>query len=393
MAMRAVIMRDINQIKDTIAKNQLEIDNLHKTIKPFKALDLILSIITFSIYYFIFKNRNKRIKKEIDNLEKAQDTLNEKLTTHQQELDANKDSESDLSHQETLLKIKGDIENKESQFQSLKETTFNQFNQFKIDTDNIDLAYHKIESNYNAYFQVKSDLEKTNEAISTYDIKAIKEELEKYQTLNSLHELNTQKETLNNASQTLIKTINSVERDIKDNQEIANNLDIYEVELEDLKDKRITYEQERHLLEKTLELLNNANQQLAAKYLKPLESKVNTLIENFDLEAVKVRFDGNSVMQVKPSKTYTYKDFNYFSTGYQDLMSILVRIALIGIVYDDVNQSNPLNPFIIFDDSFVNFDDENIKNVKPLLEKLSKKHQIIYFTCSNSRNLNNTSKA
>ena len=86
-------------------------------------------------------------------------------------------------------------------------------------------------------------------------------------------------------------------------------------------------------------------------------------------------------MEVRPTKDHSYKEFGYFSTGYQDLISVLLRIALIDIIYKDIN------PVIVFDDSFVNFDDERVKLVKPMLDKLSKKYQIIYFTCSSSRNL------
>ena len=92
-------------------------------------------------------------------------------------------------------------------------------------------------------------------------------------------------------------------------------------------------------------------------------------------------FDGNSEMKLKDLDTNEYYDFAYYSAGSQDLISVLVRVALIDLVYQD------LKPFIILDDTFVNFDDKRIKLVRPLLEKLSQDNQIIYFTCSSSRDL------
>ena len=128
-------------------------------------------------------------------------------------------------------------------------------------------------------------------------------------------------------------------------------------------------------------LLEHANQQLAARYLTPLQNNVNDLLTKIKLEGYSVMFDGNSEMKLKDLDTNEYYDFAYYSAGSQDLISVLVRVALIDLVYQD------LKPFIILDDTFVNFDDKRIKLVRPLLEKLSQDNQIIYFTCSSSRDL------
>ena len=41
-------------------------------------------------------------------------------------------------------------------------------------------------------------------------------------------------------------------------------------------------------------------------------------------------------------------------------------------------------PFLIFDDPFVNLDDNNIKGSMKLLDETAKNYQVIYFTCSES---------
>ena len=55
-----------------------------------------------------------------------------------------------------------------------------------------------------------------------------------------------------------------------------------------------------------------------------------------------------------------------------------MRFALIDCLYQD-------KPFIILDDSFVDFDKENLKVIKDILNKLKDNYQIIYFTCHDSR--------
>ena len=42
-------------------------------------------------------------------------------------------------------------------------------------------------------------------------------------------------------------------------------------------------------------------------------------------------------------------------------------------------------PFLIFDDPFVNLDDNNIQGGMRLLNEIAKDYQVIYFTCSESR--------
>lgn len=67
------------------------------------------------------------------------------------------------------------------------------------------------------------------------------------------------------------------------------------------------------------------------------------------------------------------------SAGFQDLMGICLRMAFVDVMYEKEK------PFVIFDDPFVNLDDEKLENGIQLLKEISKEHQIIYFTCHKSR--------
>ena len=68
-----------------------------------------------------------------------------------------------------------------------------------------------------------------------------------------------------------------------------------------------------------------------------------------------------------------------YSTGYQDLLDICFRMALI----DTVFQAEP--PFLIMDDPFTSLDEEKIRRAFLLLETLASRYQVIYFTCHPSR--------
>ena len=68
-----------------------------------------------------------------------------------------------------------------------------------------------------------------------------------------------------------------------------------------------------------------------------------------------------------------------YSRGYQTIISLCMRLALIDCLYPNEK------PFVILDDPFVNFDDEKLEICKSLIEDISNQYQIVYFTCHDSR--------
>jgi len=70
------------------------------------------------------------------------------------------------------------------------------------------------------------------------------------------------------------------------------------------------------------------------------------------------------------------------SVGYQDLIGVALRFALADAMYPEEK------PFLILDDPFVNFDSQKLARAKQLLDEVAERYQIIYFTCHESRGLN-----
>ncbi len=68
-----------------------------------------------------------------------------------------------------------------------------------------------------------------------------------------------------------------------------------------------------------------------------------------------------------------------YSRGTRDLYNLATRLALVDSLYEGEE------PFIILDDPFTALDDKKVKEAIKLLREFSKKKQIIYFTCSDSR--------
>ena len=74
---------------------------------------------------------------------------------------------------------------------------------------------------------------------------------------------------------------------------------------------------------------------------------------------------------------------DYYSKGLNDLFEICKRFALIEVLFTQEK------PFVILDDPFTNLDDAKLEMAKKLVERLSDEYQIIYFVCSNSRDMLN----
>ena len=71
----------------------------------------------------------------------------------------------------------------------------------------------------------------------------------------------------------------------------------------------------------------------------------------------------------------------HLSAGQRTICAFCFRLALIWNMYESEK------PFLILDDPFVSLDEEHLEKAKNLLVDLSKKMQIIYFSCHSSRNI------
>ena len=73
------------------------------------------------------------------------------------------------------------------------------------------------------------------------------------------------------------------------------------------------------------------------------------------------------------------KDYEFFSEGLKDIADICSRLALVEALYEEEK------PILIFDDPFVNLDDDKLEKAKQLLQVVAKEYQVVYFTCHSSR--------
>lgn len=145
---------------------------------------------------------------------------------------------------------------------------------------------------------------------------------------------------------------------------------------------------EKERLEKRLkairyakELLVKAQGNTALKYLTPVENKCREYakILGFERGASGLRFTSEASPVLEDNGLFIGAD--YFSDGIKELLGFCVRLAL----YETVFSADA--PPLILDDPFVNLDDDKTAKAKSLVVELSKRAQVLYFTCKSERTL------
>jgi len=174
-------------------------------------------------------------------------------------------------------------------------------------------------------------------------------------------------------------------RDLENDNTRIEELNFLEDELARLKNEYIEAEYNFELISKTMGYLEVAKNNYSSRYLGPIKDKFREYVHilngledgNIPAESLDIDIDLNVFIRegaiVKGEET--------LSTGYKDLVGVCTRFALIDVMYQKEL------PIVILDDPFVNLDETKILNGVELIKEISKKYQVIYFTCHHSRDI------
>lgn len=129
-----------------------------------------------------------------------------------------------------------------------------------------------------------------------------------------------------------------------------------------------------HTLSLTSQYLKQAREQFTGHYLKSIENHFQNYISLFGREVLSDITLDSAFHALIPDHGILYHT-DWFSKGTQDLIHFCIRLSIITDLYPDET------PFLILDDPFVNLDDSARRQAAEILNRLSAKWQIIYFTC------------
>ncbi len=157
-------------------------------------------------------------------------------------------------------------------------------------------------------------------------------------------------------------------------------------ELELYKEKREGLHKKYKAVCKAIDYLDRAKKSLSERYLDPMRSDFNRLMEyacGSDTDCGEALESGGYLIDTGFNITSGGSNgvhiYESFSRGYKDLMDVCLHIALADALFRDEKT------FIILDDPFANLDERKLKKALDMLERLSRERQIIYFICHDSR--------
>lgn len=170
----------------------------------------------------------------------------------------------------------------------------------------------------------------------------------------------------------------SKENLISKEQSVFENYEALLEHKSELEEKLFLLERMKEEVVSAKAFLEKAKNELNSKYLSKLVSGYNKYCEKLaDAVITKPVFDSNLKLSFECEGEV--KDFEFFSEGYKDVADVCSRLALVEALYEDEK------PMLIFDDPFVNLDDEKLLNAKKLLKEVANDYQVIYLVCHSSR--------
>ena len=162
---------------------------------------------------------------------------------------------------------------------------------------------------------------------------------------------------------------------------LQEQLDLRDEKQADLEEQLALQEQDTkkyNIVKLASEYLTRAKEQFTARYMDPIAkgfSKYYQMLTGDESGAWMI--DAN--INLKMKEQGELRDTRWLSAGYQDLLGVCMRLALVDTMYKEEK------PFLILDDPFVNLDKEKVAAGNKLLLEVAKEYQVIYFTCHDSR--------
>ena len=173
---------------------------------------------------------------------------------------------------------------------------------------------------------------------------------------------------------TLQKEIGHIQNQIQNLSGEAERIPELEKETERLKGELEASEREHRLLGTTLQYLKEARNRFSSRYLECLQQNFLHYLKALDPEGESEPIL-DVKLQVKIPKGGAARELAYFSAGEQDLIRIAERFAVVDALYEKEQ------PVLILDDPFVNLDPERYERALAFIKEMSKRRQMIYFTC------------
>lgn len=165
-------------------------------------------------------------------------------------------------------------------------------------------------------------------------------------------------------------------------EDLQEQLDMRDEKQTELLEQQLAQEKDiakYNLLKVTQHFLQAAKEQFTARYMEPIAEGFAKYYGKLTGDtSANWMIDAN--INLKLRQQGELRETHWLSAGYQDLIGVCMRLALVDAMYQEEK------PFLILDDPFVNLDQEKVAAGNALLMSVAEEYQVIYFTCHDSRN-------
>ncbi len=230
------------------------------------------------------------------------------------------------------------------------------------------------------YEAIKARIDELKDAITKFEA-----EFDVNEEVQSVDDLQQKQSELDEQIVELNKQLIQEKENLSQALEEVERLSDISEQIERLEVKERDYKKEADILGKTEDFLNRARESFQAKYMQPLQNglhKYLSLIDGPDGTKSGYAIDDFELdmdLNIKLTYSGSTKGAEYLSQGYQDLVALCSRLALVDVLYPEEK------PILILDDPFTNLDDKKIKESLKLLHTIADERQTVYFTCHDSR--------
>lgn len=255
------------------------------------------------------------------------------------------------------------------------------YNIVSYDVNEVSGFLYDIKSNLQRYQECCREFERLDNIRKNFEVR---HDIDSIMNISDNSDLNSM-ENLDGQLNVISSDLETVHKNILDYTARLEKLQIerdeISVEEERLVELKALFNREQHkyrLAIKSKELLGVAKVSFTRKYMGPITKGFDKYYNILTGKpADEYLIDANGDITIEELGLPRSKE--YFSTGYKDLIGICMRMALVDAMY------RTEKPFVIFDDPFVNLDEEKTIGGMNLLKIISEEYQVIYFTCHNSR--------
>lgn len=190
--------------------------------------------------------------------------------------------------------------------------------------------------------------------------------------------------TQKSSAQETLRNLKTAMKDCVSNEE---NLSERLQEIEDAEEELMALEEQEKALawrqtivNKTADYLEEAKNNFLKKYLAPMQNSFDQYFEMMSGEDAEV-YELDARLNITKRANGKKRNVELLSEGYKDLVGLCRRMAMVDAMFEDEK------PFLIFDDPFVNLDDEKLDCGLEFMKNVSRKYQVIYTTCHTSRSV------